>query len=75
MCWRIGSAYHERPRDRNKAALHRIVKRGPPPGLLAKERRSTRHQGLSLVDGWPASTVPDFGASALYASSAQGSRR
>lgn len=35
MYWRIGSAYHKRPREQNKAAFHRIVKRGPPPGLLA----------------------------------------
>ena len=35
MYWRIGSAYHERPRDANRRALRAIVKRGPPPGLLA----------------------------------------
>ena len=35
MYWRIGSAYRDRPREENKAALRRIVKRGPPPGLLA----------------------------------------
>lgn len=35
MYWRIGSAYGKRPRKKNKAAFRRIVKRGPPPGLLA----------------------------------------
>jgi GNAT superfamily N-acetyltransferase len=35
MYWRIGSGYHDRPREKNKAAFRRIVKRGPPPGLLA----------------------------------------
>jgi GNAT superfamily N-acetyltransferase len=35
MYWRIGSAYHKRPRARNKAAFHEVVKNGPPPGLLA----------------------------------------
>ena len=35
MYWRIGSAYHKRPRDENKAAFRTVVKRGPPPGLLA----------------------------------------
>ena len=35
MYWRIGSDYNKRPRDKNKAALRRIIKRGPPPGLLA----------------------------------------
>jgi len=35
MYWRIGSAYHKRPRARNKSALRRIVRSGPPPGLLA----------------------------------------
>jgi len=35
MYWRIGSAYRNRPREENKAAFRQIVKRGPPPGLLA----------------------------------------
>lgn len=35
MYWRIGPEYHKRPREKNKAALRSIVKRGPPPGLLA----------------------------------------
>jgi GNAT superfamily N-acetyltransferase len=35
MYWRIGSAYHRRPRGENRAAFRRLVKRGPPPGLLA----------------------------------------
>ena len=35
MYWRIGSAYGKRPRELNKAAFKKIVRRGPPPGLLA----------------------------------------
>ncbi|WP_284735805.1 GNAT family N-acetyltransferase [Dongia deserti] len=35
MYWRIGRAYHERPREENRQALRKIVRRGPPPGLLA----------------------------------------
>jgi GNAT superfamily N-acetyltransferase len=35
MYWRIGSAYSRRPRTQNKAAFRTIVKRGPPPGLVA----------------------------------------
>lgn len=35
MYWRIGSAYHKRPRDANKLAFREVVTRGPPPGLLA----------------------------------------
>jgi GNAT superfamily N-acetyltransferase len=35
MYWRIGAAYHKRDRTRNKTAFRAIVKRGPPPGLLA----------------------------------------
>jgi GNAT superfamily N-acetyltransferase len=35
MYWRIGSAYRTHPREQNKAAFREIVKRGPPPGLLA----------------------------------------
>jgi GNAT superfamily N-acetyltransferase len=38
-CWcmycRIGSAYRKQPGDKNKAAFRAVVKRGPPPGLLA----------------------------------------
>ena len=38
-CWcmygRTGSAYRKRPRERNRAAFREVVKRGPPPGLLA----------------------------------------
>ncbi len=35
MYWRIGAAYRQQPREQNKTAFHEIVKRGPPPGLLA----------------------------------------
>ncbi|WP_394831364.1 GNAT family N-acetyltransferase [Pendulispora rubella] len=35
MYWRIGSLYRQRPREENKKALRQLVKRGPPPGLLA----------------------------------------
>ena len=37
MYWRIGGAYSRRPREKNKAAFKAIVKKGPPPGLLAFE--------------------------------------
>jgi GNAT superfamily N-acetyltransferase len=36
--WRIGSAYRKRPREQNKAAFREVVRRGPPPGLLAFDR-------------------------------------
>jgi GNAT superfamily N-acetyltransferase len=35
MYWRIGSMYHNRPREKNKKAFQGVVKHGPPPGLLA----------------------------------------
>jgi GNAT superfamily N-acetyltransferase len=35
MYWRIGRAYRDRPRYQNKAALRRLARSGPPPGLLA----------------------------------------
>ena len=35
MYWRLGPVYHKRPREQNRIALRRIVKQGPPPGLLA----------------------------------------
>jgi GNAT superfamily N-acetyltransferase len=34
MYWRIGGAYRNRPRQKNKAAFREVVK-GGPPGLLA----------------------------------------
>jgi GNAT superfamily N-acetyltransferase len=35
MYWRIGGEYSRRPREKNRAAFRKIVKDGPPPGLLA----------------------------------------
>jgi GNAT superfamily N-acetyltransferase len=35
MYWRLGPEYHKRPREKNRRALRRIVRHGPPPGLLA----------------------------------------
>ena len=35
MYWRIGNAYRNKPREMNKAAFHDVVRKGPPPGLLA----------------------------------------
>ena len=35
MYWRIGSEYHQRPREKNRRAFRAIVEQGPPPGLLA----------------------------------------
>ena len=35
LYWRIGSAYQRRASKDNKAAFRRVVRRGPPPGLLA----------------------------------------
>jgi GNAT superfamily N-acetyltransferase len=35
MYWRIGSAYTKRPRAQNKRSFRAVVKKGPPPGLLA----------------------------------------
>ena len=35
MYWRIGRDYRKRPRAKNKAAFREVVRRGPPPGLLA----------------------------------------
>ncbi len=35
MYWRIGSAYTQRPREENRKAFRAVVRKGPPPGLLA----------------------------------------
>jgi GNAT superfamily N-acetyltransferase len=37
MYWRIGSAYRKASSEKNKSAFREVVKRGPPPGLLAFE--------------------------------------
>ena len=56
MYWRIGAAYRDRPSAQNHAAFRAIVRRGPPPGLLAFDGR--------LAVGWcqitPRSSVPDL---------------
>jgi hypothetical protein len=35
MYWRIGGAYRDRQREKNKETLRKIVKRGSPSGLIA----------------------------------------
>ncbi len=35
MYWRIGGAYTRRPREQNRSDFRTLVRRGPPPGLLA----------------------------------------
>jgi hypothetical protein len=37
MYWRNGKAYGKRPRTKNKAEFHEVVRKGPPPGLLFME--------------------------------------
>lgn len=37
LYWQIGSAYRTTPPEVNKAAFHKMVQTGPPPGLLAFE--------------------------------------
>ena len=62
MYWRIGSAYGKRPRARNRAAFRRVVRRGPPPGLLAFDGH--------LVVGWcqltPRAALPTHGSARLF---------
>ena len=76
MYWRIGPEYHKRPREKNKNAFYRIVKQGPPPGLLAFDgerpigwcqltpRRDlawlNRKQTLGPIDDVPAWAVSCF---------------
>ena len=35
MYWRVGAAYRRRPSEENRTAFEALVRRGPPPGLLA----------------------------------------
>jgi GNAT superfamily N-acetyltransferase len=37
MYWRIGPGYRALPSQRNKAAFRKVVKDGPPPGLIAMD--------------------------------------
>jgi GNAT superfamily N-acetyltransferase len=56
MYWRIGAAYRKRTSETNKSAFQEIVKRGPPPGLLAFDG--------DVVVGWcqltPRDQVPEL---------------
>lgn len=78
MYWRIGSLYRQRPRDENRSAFRRIVKRGPPPGLLAFDGdvavgwcQLTPRSDLAYLDrGWAAlarvDDVPVWSISCFY---------
>ncbi len=77
MYWRIGPEYHKRPREKNKSELHRIVKQGPPPGLLAFDGERpvgwcqlTSRQDLSWLNRKPAfqpvDDVPVWALSCFY---------
>jgi len=77
MYWRIGSLYRQRPRDENKRALKQIVKRGPPPGLLAFDGERavgwcqlTSRDDLPWLDRWQAfarvDDVPVWSISCFY---------
>jgi hypothetical protein len=77
MYWRVGSEYRQRSRDRNKAAFRQIVRRGPPPGLLAFDgdvavgwcQLTPREQVPWLNRTWrlaPVDDVPVWSLSCLY---------
>lgn len=77
MYWRIGPEYHKRPRAKNKSAMRRIVKKGPPPGLLAFDGdqaigwcQLTPRQDLSWLNRKPAfqpvDNVPVWSLSCFY---------
>ena len=77
MYWRIGSAYRKRPREKNKAAFRELVRRGPPPGLLAFDGdvsvgwcQLTPRSALPWLDGaWtlaPVDDVPVWSISCFY---------
>ena len=77
MYWRIGSAYRKRPRELNKAAFRKIVRRGPPPGLLAFDGdvavgwcQLTPRNALPWLDRTPrlkpADAVPAWSLSCFY---------
>jgi GNAT superfamily N-acetyltransferase len=61
MYWRLGGAYRDRGRERNKADFRALVRLGPPPGLLAFDG--------DLAVGWcqlsPRRTLPYLDQSRL----------
>src|SRR5437660_10240421 len=68
MYWRIGSAYRKTPREKNKSAFRELVRRGPPPGLLAFDGdvsvgwcQLTPRSALQWLDGtWTLARVDDM---------------
>ena len=66
MYWRIGPEYHKRSREKNRNAFRRIVRQGPPPGLLAFDGERavgwcqlTPRQDLSWLNRKPTLEVVD----------------
>jgi GNAT superfamily N-acetyltransferase len=57
MYWRTGPAYRNKRNKDNRAAFHKLVKDGPPPGLIAFDG--------NLAVGWcqltPRSALPQLG--------------
>ncbi|MBO9553880.1 GNAT family N-acetyltransferase [Cellulomonas sp.] len=58
MAYRVGPGYRRRPADQNREDMHGVVRRGPPPGLLAFDA-----EGVAV--GWcqvtPRADVPAIG--------------
>jgi len=54
MYWRIGSLYRQRDRAENKTALKKIVRNGPPLGLLAFDD----HTAVGCCQLTPRSDLP-----------------
>lgn len=50
MYWRIGPGYRRQAPETNKAALHAIVRNGPPPGLVAFSGNKAVGVTAALID-------------------------
>lgn len=77
MYWRIGGAYRDRPRERNRAELREVVLQGPPPGLVAFDGDTavgwcqvTPRRALPYLDGYtrrgPLDPRPVWSVSCFY---------
>src|SRR5262249_60346939 len=82
MYWRIGRTIRRQPGAKNKAAFRAIVKRGPPPGLLAFDGDKAvgwgqltprprlpwlrRTRRLKPLDDLPAWPPPSFAVRSAY---------
>ncbi|HSM96755.1 MAG TPA: GNAT family N-acetyltransferase [Rhizomicrobium sp.] len=63
MFWRIGSAYQKTPAAKNKVAFKAVVRKGPPPGLVAFDGDTA----VGWVQVTPRTSLPGLDRSRMVA--------